>query len=154
MLVCYGLIYCSLWFFSHLRLKLYSIYFCHSIESSPDILLVRLCVQTHLLLEFFILPSLLSFVFPICQILSRSPKPSFLTHSLNRGQFSVVHLYRSQFQHCHQWYVSIKLSAPLLSSATKWTPAHSAVTVTYDGLKHIKMSLSLLTQCMKMCVPL
>lgn len=75
----------------------------------------------------FYLPFLLSFVFPFCQIFSRTPIPSFLTHSPSRGQYSVAHLYRCQLQHSHQWYVSIKLSAPLLSLASEWTPVHSAV---------------------------
>lgn len=47
-----------------LRLRIYSIIFFHSIWSSTNILLVQSCVQTRLLLEFFILPSLLSVVFP------------------------------------------------------------------------------------------
>lgn len=75
----------------------------------------------------------------------------------NRGQYSVAHLYRCQLQHGHQWYVS-KLSAlprsfPQLMSGP---PVHGAMKVTYDGLIHLKMSLTVLTQCMKMfvCIPL
>lgn len=132
----------------------YILGFFHSIWSSTIILPVQSCKQTHSLLAFFLF---FPFCFLLCSLFAKSshvpPKLSFLTHSPTRGQFSVARLFRCQLQHSHQWYVSTKLSALRLSSANEWTPVHSAV-VTYDGHVHIQMSLSLSTQCMKMCVPL
>ncbi len=125
---------------------------------STNILLVQWCLQTHLLLEFFILPFLLSFVFPVCQILSCAPK-TFLPHTFPK-QRTVLSCSSLQMPVTAQSPMvcehKVVCPAPLLSSANEWIPVHGAVkvTVTYDGLKHINMSFSLLTQCMKMCVPL
>lgn len=58
--------------------------------------------------------------FPFCQILHVPlPTKTFLCHTFNRGEYWVAHHYRCQLQHSHQWYVSIKLSAPLLSSTNE-----------------------------------
>lgn len=118
----------------------------YSIYSSTNILLAQSCRETHLLLEFFILPFLLSFVFPLCQILSHAPKTS-LPHTFpkQRTVLSCPPLQKPVTAQspmvCEH---KVVCPAPLLPSANEWTPVHGAVkvTVTYDGFIHIKMSLS------------
>lgn len=95
-----------------LEVSFYAIHITHA----------ELCIQPHSLLEFFFffIQICCFLFFPFCQILHVPlPTKTFLCHTFNRGEYWVAHHYRCQLQHSHQWYVSIKLSAPLLSSTNE-----------------------------------
>lgn len=155
MWVCYGAVHFSLWSVSHIKIALIINEFL-KILYITNILLVHF-VRTNICTTWVFYSS--PFALFCCPFLPNPlmcpPKPSFFTHSPNRGQYSAAHLYRFQLQNSHQWYVRIKLSAlscsfpqpvngPQYTVQWKW----QWWTVTY------KMSLTLLTQCMTMCVPL
>lgn len=118
MWVRYGASYCSLWIVSHLRLGLYSIHFC---------LLSRLqttgrVVRANTFTTWVFYSSLFAlFCFPFLPNLLTCPETFLSSHiPPNRGQYSVAHLYRCQFQHSHQWYVSITLSACPAPFLSQW----------------------------------